>query len=178
MSYIDIILGGCLLISLISGIKKGFIHQLTGFAALVVGLLAAVCFSKYTAELISGVIDLGAAENILAFVLTFLIVLIAIRVLGKWIRKLTAALMLGLLDRILGGLFSVLKWSLILSLSLIVFHAFNSRITLVQRAVLSRSKLYYPIKSIIPSLFPSARAWYEMHIKPAASGLRQKVENA
>ncbi|MEH0007731.1 MAG: CvpA family protein [Flavobacteriales bacterium] len=178
MSYIDLILGVCLLISLISGIRKGFVHQLTSFAALIIGLLAAVCFSKYAAAVIGRALDLGPAKNVVAFALTFLIALIAIRILGKWIGKLTAALMLGFLDKILGGCFSVLKWSLILSLSLIVFHALNSRITLIQPAVLSRSKLYYPIKNIIPNVFPSAETWYESYIKPAVKGVEQKLGDA
>ena len=178
MSYIDLILGVCLLISSISGIRKGFIHQLTSFAALIIGLLAAVCFSKYVAAVIGKVLDLGPTNNVVAFALTFLIVLIAIRMLGKWVGKLTAVLMFGFLDKILGGCFSVLKWSLILSLSLIVFHALNSRVTLVQPAVLSRSKLYYPIKNIIPNVFPSAQNWYEAYIKPAVKGVKQKLGDA
>lgn len=170
MNYIDLILLAVLLLALISGIAKGFIHQLTSFAALVAGLLAAIWFSHYVAGFIGRFVDLGAGKHIVAFVLTFVVVLLVIRICGNWIKRLAEVLMLGFLDKLLGGLFSLLKWSFILSLLLLLFTSFNNQLTLIQPRVLSQSKLYGPIQNIVPRAFPNFYAWYGRYIKPATKG--------
>ena len=170
MNYIDLILLAVLLISLLSGIVKGFIHQLTSLVALTAALVASIGFSQYVARFTARLVDLGAGRNIVAFVLTFLGVLIAIRIFGNGLKKLAQVLMFGTLDKALGGLFSLLKWSFLLSLSLLLFNALNEHVTIVQPKVLAQSKLYRPIKDIVPRVFPESCAWYGAYIKPLTEG--------
>ena len=46
MNYLDIIIAILLIIAIVSGYRKGFIHQLASLAALILGIFLAVKFSK------------------------------------------------------------------------------------------------------------------------------------
>jgi membrane protein required for colicin V production len=62
---------------------------------------------------------------------------------------------LGILNKLLGGVFGILKIGLILSVLLIVFDKMNKTIPFVDKGDLEESILYKPVKSLAPMIFPS-----------------------
>ena len=91
----------------------------------------------------------------MAFAVTFLGVVLAIVFIGKILTKLADITALGLINKILGAVFGSLKWALILSVLLLFFDKFNKTIPFVEKEMLDESVMFYPIKSIIPTLIPS-----------------------
>lgn len=154
MSVLDIILAAILLFGLIRGWKKGLFVEVTSLVALVAGVYGAIHFSNFAVSFLKSKVDWSEQTiNILAFVITFIIIVIAIALAGKALTKLADFASLGLLNKLLGSLFGVLKWGVILSVVLLIFNRLNETFTLVDDNIIEESILYKPVKSVIPMLF-------------------------
>ena len=127
MSVIDIILGGLLLYGLIKGLWRGLFVELASLVSLIAGIFVALKFSGFIADIISGHVSWEPRYiSITAFLITFIAVVVGIILLAKFFTKLADFASLGLLNRILGGVFGFLKMVLILSVSLNFFLKINS----------------------------------------------------
>jgi membrane protein required for colicin V production len=83
-----------------------------------------------------------------AFVITFLVIVIAVHLLGKFLTRLAQLTALGILNTIAGGIFGVFKVALILGAVLVFFERANSAIGLVESETLQNSFLYGPIREL------------------------------
>lgn len=156
MSVIDIVLGALLLFGLIRGMIKGLFVEVASLLALVLGVYGAIHFSNFASEFLESKVDWGEQTiNITAFAITFVIIVLAISLAGKALTKLANFAALGLLNKLLGGVFGLLKIGLILSILLIVFNRLNKTIPFMTEADIEQSVLYKPVKSLAPILFPS-----------------------
>ena len=61
---------------------------------------------------------------------------------------------LGMINKILGGVFALLKSVVILSVIVVFFARLNSVIRFVEKETLETSVLYTPVKKIVPTIFP------------------------
>ncbi len=155
MAIIDIIIGALLLFGLIRGFSKGLFVEVASLAALVAGVYGAIHFSNFAAEFLENKFDLEQKYiNSIAFAITFVIIVIAIALAGKALTKLANFAALGLLNKLLGGLFGALKIGLILSIILIVFDTMNKAVVFADKDDLENTILYKPIKSLAPLIFP------------------------
>ena len=157
MAIIDIIIGALLLFGLIRGFSKGLFVEVASLVALVAGVYGAIHFSNFAAEFLENKFDLEQKYiNSIAFAITFVIIVIAIALAGKALTKLANFAALGLLNKLLGGLFGALKIGLILSIILIVFDTMNNSCCILSdKDDLERGTiLYKPIKSLAPLIFP------------------------
>ena len=93
--------------------------------------------------------------NITAFAITFIVIIVAIALAGKALTKLADFASLGILNKLLGGLFGALKIGLILSIVLIIFSKMNSNIPLIEDHEMEDSMLYEPVRSLAPMIFPN-----------------------
>ena len=156
MSVLDIILGALLLFGIIRGFMKGFFVEVASFIALIAGVYGAIHFSNFAVTLLESRVDWNEKTvNITAFAITFVIIVIVISLAGKALTKLADFAALGILNKLLGGVFGALKIGLILSIVLIVFNRMNDTIPFVSEDDLKESILYEPVKSLAPILFPS-----------------------
>ena len=78
-----------------------------------------------------------------------------VSLLGKFLTKLADLAALGLVNKILGGIFGLAKIGLVLSIVFIFFDRMNGTISFVDEETLEESILYKPVKSIAPTIFPS-----------------------
>ena len=155
MAIIDIIIGALLLFGLIRGFSKGLFVEVASLVALVAGVYGAIHFSNFAAEFLENKFDLEQKYiNSIAFAITFVIIVIAIALAGKALTKLANFAALGLLNKLLGGLFGALKIGLILSIILIVFDTMNKAVVFADKDDLENTILYKPIKSLAPLIFP------------------------
>ena len=156
MSVLDIILGALLLFGLVRGFMKGLFVEVASLIALVAGVYGAIHFSNFAADLLQSRFDWSEKTiNITAFAITFVIIVIAISLAGKALTKIADFAALGIINKLLGGVFGALKIGLILSVLLIVFDNMNRTIPFVDKADLEDSILYKPVKSLAPMIFPS-----------------------
>lgn len=160
MNYIDIILGLLLLFSAINGFRNGLIAEMASLAALVLGVWGAIEFSDVTAEFLIDNFNLKSSHlNIISFIVTFVVIVILVHIVGNVVNKLVDVAMLGFLNKLAGLLFGILKSALILSIILVIFDKINSDIDIIPEKAKEESRLYEPLRSFAPSLFPFLDIW-------------------
>ncbi|WP_298901405.1 CvpA family protein [uncultured Psychroserpens sp.] len=156
MAVIDIILGALLLFGLVRGFMKGLFVEVASLVALIAGVYGAIHFSNFAAGFLDSRLDWDEKYiNIVAFAITFVIIVLAIALAGKALTKLADFAALGVLNKLLGGVFGALKIGLILSVLLIVFDTMNNSIPFADKEDLEDSVLYKPVRSLAPMIFPS-----------------------
>ncbi len=156
MGVLDIILAALLLFGLVRGFMKGLFVEVASLVALVAGVYGAIHFSNFAAGFLEGRFDWSEKTiNITAFAITFVVIILVISLAGKALTKIADFATLGILNKLLGGVFGALKIGLILSVLLIVFDKMNKTIPFVDKADLEESVLYEPVKSLAPMIFPS-----------------------
>ncbi|WP_459210341.1 CvpA family protein [Aquimarina rhabdastrellae] len=156
MNYIDIILGILLLWGLIRGVSKGLLVSLASLLALIAGVYFAVHFSHIVADYLSNHVQWN--ENTLklsAFAITFIIVVIGITLIGKILTKIADFAALGILNKLLGGVFGVLKIAFILSAFMMLFDAGNKHLEIIPQDTIDESMLYPHIQVIAPAILPN-----------------------
>lgn len=156
MSIIDIVLGALLLFGLIRGAMKGLFVEVASLVALVLGVYGAIHFSGFAAEFLESKVDWAEKTiNIVAFAITFVLIVLAISLAGKALTKLADFAALGIINKLAGGIFGALKIGLILSVLLIVFNKLNNTLPFMEKEDLEESVLYEPVKSLAPMIFPN-----------------------
>jgi len=158
---IDIILGGFLVYGLGKGLWKGLVAELAALASLFVGLFVALKFSGVVGSLLQGHVANPKYVSIVAFAVTFIGVVVGIILLAKVFTKLADASGLGIMNRILGGLFGFMKMVLILSVSLNFFLKLNSTNALATQKTLDDSVFFYPVLSVSNLIFPVLEDWFK-----------------
>ncbi|VAV85269.1 Colicin V production protein [hydrothermal vent metagenome] len=155
MNILDIILGALILFGLIRGLSKGLFVEVASLVALIAGIYGAIYFSDFAAEFLESRVDWTEKTiSITAFAITFVIIVLAISLAGKALTKLADFAALGILNKLLGGVFGALKIGLILSVALVLFDKMNKTIPFVDKDELQDSILYKPVKSLVPMIFP------------------------
>ena len=156
MGVIDIVLAALILFGLVRGFMKGLFVEVASLVALVAGVYGAIHFSNFAAEFLQSKTEWNEKTiNITAFALTFVVIVLAIAFAGKALTKLANFAALGILNKLLGGVFGALKIALILSVVLNIFDKFNNTITLLDEDTKQDSALYKPVKSLVPMIFPN-----------------------
>lgn len=156
MSVLDIVLGSLILFGLVRGFMKGLFIEVASLIALIAGVFGAIHFSNFAAKFLAEQVDWNEKTiNIVAFAITFIIIVLAIALAGKALTKLADFAALGIINKLLGGVFGALKITVILSVILIVFDKMNNTIPFASQEDLDESELYKPVKSLVPMILPS-----------------------
>ena len=170
MSSLDILLGIFLVYGFIRGIWNGFFVELASFISLVVGIYIALKFSYLAQSFVASFLGWNHKSiQITAFVVTFIAVVIGISLLAKFFTTLANFASLGLLNKIAGGFFGLLKTILILSVTLNLFQKINSHNTFASKETLDRSLFYFPTLKIAAAIYPSVQGWYSKALTPTES---------
>lgn len=160
MNYIDLVLGIILIVAAIQGFRKGFIVELASLAALVLGIWGAIKFSDWTADFITDTTNYHSEHlSTIAFVVTFIAIVILIHILGKVLDNAVNAVALGFLNRLAGIIFGVLKAAVILSIFLLLFDTIDENVHILPSKQKTESKVYLPMKQLVPTLFPFIKLW-------------------
>ncbi len=161
MNILDIVLLVCLIPAVIQGLRKGFIAQVVAIISLVLGGWLAYRFSSAVTEWLGQWISAsGPALNIIAFILIFAIVVTLLFLLGKILEASIKIILLGWLNKLLGLVFSLFKYVLVIGLLIILFDSINGKFGLVSDEFLDSSFLYSGIRSISWSVFPYLKSLF------------------
>ena len=92
------------------------------------------------------------ALTIISFTFLFMAIVLAVQYLGKLVTRLIKLAALGIINRVLGTLFALLKGILICGLISYALLAVNQRISILPEAYLADSLLFQPLTEIIDLL--------------------------
>jgi len=156
MNTFDIIIASLLLFGFVRGLMKGLFVEVASLVALVAGVYGAIHFSYFLGEWLKNSVSWDEKYvSLAAFAGTFIVIIIVIALMGKILTKIADFASLGILNKLLGGLFGALKIGLILSVVFIFFGKINDTIPFVKEESLKESILYKPVKKVAPMIFPS-----------------------
>lgn len=154
VNILDIIILIPLLIWARQGYNKGLIISLASFAALILGLYFAFFFSDFTATKLTEHFNIDKEYlAVISFVVTFVVVVVAVILIGNILQKFIDVLMLGFLNKAAGAIFGILKGALYLSVLIFVINYFDVDDLLIKQKYRDGSTLYKPVESFAPMLY-------------------------
>nr|WP_317631042.1 CvpA family protein [uncultured Flavobacterium sp.] len=161
MSFIDIVLGAVLIWGTIQGVRQGFFAALTSFIAYILGIYLAIKFSSVVASYIEPKVEWNPKTiEIAAFGITFVGVVILLFFIAKIFTKLADWAYLGWVNRLLGGLFGLLKYTLLLSVCLNLFEKINFNNFFMSEETKTNSIFYDKVQYTAQLVYPSLEEWY------------------
>lgn len=156
MSTIDIVIAVILLFGLVKGYMKGLFVEITSLVGLVLGVYGALHFSFFLSNILKDNVSWDESMiQIVAFAGTFIIILLALVFLGKALTKIAETIFLGFFNKLLGAVFGVLKYALILSIVFLIYDQINSSLKFLNKEKAKESVLYEPVKNLAPTIFPN-----------------------
>ncbi|MCV9931998.1 CvpA family protein [Flavobacterium sp. LS1R47] len=162
MSFFDMILGVLFAYGLYQGIKNGLFVEVASFISLLLGIYLAIKFSSLMKEIIMKHVSWNPNTiQITAFILTFILVVIAVYFLAKILTGIADFAFLGWANKLGGGFFRVLKTILILSIFIALFEKINFNHTFAKQETLDKSIFYNPVKKVAAFVYPSIENWYD-----------------
>jgi len=162
MNYLDIVLGILLILSTLNGFSKGFVEELAGLVALILGIWVAIHFSDVASHYLTDHFNWTFRHlTLVSFIVTFLVVVILVNIIGSFIGKMVKAASLGFPNRLAGLAFGAVKGALILSVLLVIFDRIDRDVHLISEQKKSESRLYTPVKNFAPGVFPFLDFWGE-----------------
>ena len=122
MIYIDFIIIVVIIYAFIKGFYNGLINEIASFLGLFIGAIVSYTFSDNLSEILNSYFEIDPKVlNILSFILLFIITSLCFTIAGKSLTKLIKFISLGTINRLLGGLFSSLKFIIVIvSISMVI----------------------------------------------------------
>ena len=156
MNVFDIVITVFFLFGFVRGLMKGLFIEIASLVALIGGVWGSIHFSYFIGDFLKESVSWSEKQiSLAAFAITFILIIVVVSLLGKFLTKLADLAALGLVNKILGGIFGLAKIGLVLSIVFIFFDRMNGTISFVDEETLEESILYKPVKSIAPTIFPS-----------------------
>lgn len=154
MSFLDIIIGILLVWGLYKGLKNGLFVEIASLVALIAGIYGAIHFSYITGDYLAQHMNWSEQYmNIAAFLITFFVIILLVNFAGRFLTKIADFAMLGLLNKLAGGIFGTLKVAVILGAMLIFFERLATPLNLINEETKKESVFYTPIKDIGAFIF-------------------------
>ncbi len=158
MNYFDIMIAIPLVWGIYKGFKKGFIIEIASFIALGLGIYGGIKFSTVAAEYLSKMFDVSdKIMPLISFTVTFIIIVIAVFALAKMLQKVITMVALGIVNRIAGAVFGMLKFGLIISVVLNVVNTINAEVNFIEPEMEASSLLYRPLSKVAPTIIPGIK---------------------
>ena len=160
MNVMDIVLAIALGFGFVKGFSKGLIIEVASLGALFLGLIGAMRFSDFIADLVKGFVDWNPlAVQTVSYLLVFIFIVYVISLLAKGLTKVIRQASLGLFNKFLGAFFGVLKWAVLMSVVLFFLDQLNAWIPMIEKESIESSLLYGPITELGEYLFSWGSEW-------------------
>jgi membrane protein required for colicin V production len=156
LNALDYIILAFLLWGFISGFRRGLIMELCTLAGLFLGIWLAIHFSKTTEEWMRTSQGMeGDWIKMGAFLMVFIAAYIAFFFLGKALSKAVSLMMLGIINRITGGLFGMIKMLMFSSLLLLMIKM--AGLPLLSDKTEQESAIFQPVHSFAELVYPKIK---------------------
>ncbi len=162
MSLLDIFLGAALAFAFYKGWKNGLFVELASLISFFVGIFVAIKFSYLMESVLHGFLSWSPKTvKITAFVLTLILVIVAIHFLAKVFTKITSFAFLGWLNTLGGAVFGTLKTALLLGILLSLVQKININDMIISKEKQKESMFFNPILKTSETLLPFLTTWFK-----------------
>ena len=149
MSYLDLFFGLIIAWGAYSGFSKGLIKELASIVGVIAGIFLAKNYYPYLDLKLKPIFESDANFiSILSATVIFLITIMLFKIIAKILTKLLKIIALGLLNRIIGSVFGVIKTVLLLCILVFIFSYINRVISIIESEKLNQSFFYPKIEKI------------------------------
>lgn len=156
MNTVDIILSLVLLYGLVRGFFRGFLTELASLIGIVAGIYGAIHFSHFLGDILARYVEWKVQYiNLISFAITFVLIVFLVSLAGKMLTKIAAFAALGIVNKLLGGVFGFIKSAFVASVIIMFFKSTNERIEIIEDKTLEDSILYHYVEGIAPIVLPS-----------------------
>lgn len=158
MNYIDIIILLFLLFGAYRGFSKGLVIEIATLAGLALGVFIAVKYASFTEGILQDFLNISSKYiSYIALAITFVIVVVGVYILGKLLTKLVDVISLGLANKLLGTLFGMVKYFIIVCILLMIVGALNEKFQFMSEETLQKSLLFYPFLNFAEKMYSIIR---------------------
>ncbi len=110
MIWIDYVLLGLLIAGAVAGLWKGFVKEAFSLLALLLGLMAGFALMDSVGKAMAKNFDIKSEYwPFIAFLVVLIVVLVGVNLLGKFLDKVVKLALLGIPNRIAGGIFGAIR---------------------------------------------------------------------
>ena len=149
MNYIDIFLSLVIVWGAYNGFLKGLINELSSILGIIIGVYLAKNFYTYLDVKLKPIFESEADYiSILSLMIIFLFTVMIFEIISRLLTKFLKLIALGLLNRIIGYVFGVIKSILILCVFIFIFSKINNMLAIIENETLNQSFLYSKIENI------------------------------
>lgn len=158
MNYIDIIILLFLLFGAFRGFSKGLVIEVATLAGLILGVYISIRYSSYTEGILRDFMNITSEYiSYIALAVTFIVVVVGVYILGKLLTKLVDIISLGLVNKLLGTLFGVVKYFIIVCVLLMIIDALNEKFQFISEETIQKSLLFQPFLNFAEKIYNSIR---------------------
>lgn len=158
MNYIDIIILLFLLFGAFRGFSKGLVIEVATLAGLILGVYISIRYSSYTEGILRDFMNITSEYiSYIALAVTFIVVVVGVYILGKLLTKLVDIISLGLVNKLLGTLFGVVKYFIIVCVLLMIVDALNEKFQFISEETIQKSLLFQPFLNFAEKIYNSIR---------------------
>ena len=153
MNYLDIIFAIILFLFGFKGFRKGLIIEVVTLLAFGVGIYGAMHFSDFTAAHLQEFMEVNPKHlDTVAFILTFILLVVFVNMIGRLVSNAVKAMNLGFFNRLGGLLFGLAKGLLLCSTFVLILNNLQW-MGLVKEEVKQSSYLYPYVEKTVPYLY-------------------------
>lgn len=145
MNWLDVILLLPLLVGLVRGLLRGLISEVIAIGAIILGVVGANIFgTPFTQWLQSQFNWPPTVCSIVSYVVLFLIITIALTLIAHALTRLMKAIHLNWINRILGGVFGMCKFGLVVLVVVFLLDKTNESFHWLDNAPVIKTSVVYP----------------------------------
>ena len=149
MGYLDVFLSLIIAWGAYNGFSKGLVNELASVLGVISGIFLAKNFYPHLDIKLKSIFESEAGFiSILSAMIIFLFSILIFKVIAKLLTKFLKLIALGLLNRIIGAFFGIIKSVLLLCIVIYIFSKINNITSVINDATLNQSFLYSNIEEI------------------------------
>ena len=151
MGILDLIILAIIVLAAIRGFRRGLVMEVLGIASIFIAAYAAYWLTSPISEWVKS--DFSYKEE-LVFVVVAIAFMFGTVTVAKFMSKLFDTIGLGIADKLGGGIISVLKYVVVLSIVLTLLIPLNDKFEFVEQKTLKEATLFKPMSKISSYMFP------------------------
>ena len=149
MGYLDVFLSLIIAWGAYNGFSKGLVNELASVLGVISGIFLAKNFYPHLDIKLKSIFESEAGFiSILSAMIIFLFSILIFKVIAKLLTKFLKLIALGLLNRIIGAFFGIIKSVLLLCIVIYIFSKINNITSVINDATLNQSFVYSNIEEI------------------------------
>ena len=149
MNYLDIIIGLIFFYGLFKGFARGLIIEAASLLSIIIGILGALTFTPIIESLLSYFLsDEKLPPSIILFTASLILIVLGVNFFARNLTKFIKLVSLGGINKVLGGIFGVSKYILLISILLVFVDQFSFMFEFFESNFLEESVMFESLKKI------------------------------